>query len=151
MGITDAVKTCFSKYATFSSRAARPEYWYFSLFAAVVELVLWSIDTVLVRFDPLTTQHDDLVAKFFHVAIFLPMLAAGWRRMHDTGRPGWLLLLPFVAGLVASALLYFLALGGIQAPGGTRDQNGLPPAWALVFLARWLLWLVLIWWLVQPS
>ena len=41
MGFGDAVRTCFSKYADFSGRAARPEFWYFFLFIVIIDVAFW--------------------------------------------------------------------------------------------------------------
>ncbi|HEY3917094.1 MAG TPA: DUF805 domain-containing protein [Stellaceae bacterium] len=82
MNFFDAIKTCFTKYADFTGRAARPEYWWFFLFCIIVQLclrVLWM---------PL-----EIV---FGIAILLPALAVGARRLHDTDRSGWWLLIDFV-------------------------------------------------------
>lgn len=74
-----SISTCFSKYATFEGRATRSEYWWWFLFAL------------------LATAATDIVGEAlsdaFSLAILLPTLAVGARRLHDTGRSGWFLLL----------------------------------------------------------
>jgi uncharacterized membrane protein YhaH (DUF805 family) len=77
----EAIATCLAKYATFSGRASRSEYWWFYLFTLLMQ---WG--SLLV--DP-SGQLGGLVAIFF----LLPNWAAAVRRLHDTGRSGWWLLI----------------------------------------------------------
>jgi uncharacterized membrane protein YhaH (DUF805 family) len=87
--IQKAVKTCFSKYADFSGRAARPEFWYFALFQFVVLVVVGIVSQTL----------QGLVS----LALLLPALAVGARRLHDIGKSAWFLLvglIPFIGWLV---------------------------------------------------
>lgn len=94
MGFTQSVKTCLSKYVVFSGRARRSEYWWFVLFVVLVNIGLAVLGAVFFGTDPETGQGSNLLNSVFQLAILLPLLAAGWRRLHDTGRPGWYLLLP---------------------------------------------------------
>lgn len=78
MGFIEAVKTCFMKYATFTDRARRSEFWYFVLFEVIVT-------TLLLFF----SQSSDFIGNVYIVwslGTFLPGLAAYIRRLHDTGR-----------------------------------------------------------------
>ena len=79
----NAIETCLSKYADFSGRASRSEYWYFYLFVLIADLVL-SYSKV-----PIVDQYASLV-------FLLPGLAVAARRMHDIGRSGWWMLVPIV-------------------------------------------------------
>lgn len=99
----EAVRTCFRKYATFSGRARRPEYWWFALFCFVVNIVLSLIDGVVFganAFAPLST--------LFGLAVLIPSLAVGARRLHDTGRTAWWLLIALVplAGLIVLIVFF---------------------------------------------
>jgi uncharacterized membrane protein YhaH (DUF805 family) len=94
MNFMDAVKTCFTKYADFNGRAARPEYWWFVLFI-LIAVVLLSIISRLIAF-------------VFELAVILPHIAVGVRRMHDIGRSGWWLLIGFVPLVGWIILLVFL-------------------------------------------
>lgn len=101
--IQSAVKTCFSKYADFSGRAARPEFWWFFVFQLVVYLI--------------TSFVHGFVELIAVLALVVPAFAVGARRMHDIGKSGWILLLaliPIVGGLV---LLFFAA-----QPGQPQDN-----------------------------
>lgn len=72
-------------YTGFSGRARRSEYWYFALFSAIVSVGLGFIGG-LVGFEMLSTVYS--------VAVLLPSIAVGVRRMHDVGKSGWFLLIP---------------------------------------------------------
>lgn len=88
----DAIRVCLAKYADFTGRASRPEFWWFMLF---VNLVAGGLMYV----------HENLSAVFL-VAMLLPLLAAGARRLHDIGKSAWwlLFLLVPVGGLVLLAI-----------------------------------------------
>ncbi|MFI1735700.1 DUF805 domain-containing protein [Streptomyces acidicola] len=88
------------KYAVFSGRARRKEYWMFALFASIIYVVLAAIGfTVL----------DSLVpALVFYVAVLLPALGVTVRRLHDTGRTGWWILIGVVPLVGEIVMLVFL-------------------------------------------
>ena len=106
MKFEEAVRRVLNNYANFSGRARRSEYWYFILFNMIVEGV----------FNLLSTKLDGnflgtmigIIAGVYGLAILVPSLAVAWRRLHDTGRSGWLyllLLIPLVGSII---LLVFL-------------------------------------------
>ncbi len=82
MSFTDAVKICFVKYADFSGCASRPEFWWWVLFTLVAAAALQTVSYNL--------------SWAFSIATLLPSIAVTARRLHDTDRSGWLLLLWFV-------------------------------------------------------
>ena len=75
MNFGQAISTCFAKYATFSGRASRPEFWWFFLFQILVSIV--------------ASMLGDVVAGLVSLALLLPALAVGARRLHDIGKSGW--------------------------------------------------------------
>jgi len=81
----NAISACFSKYATFSGRATRSEFWYFYLFYILVIVAVTLID-------PSTSG---LLGNLVFLGFIIPMTAAGCRRMHDVGKSGWFQLVPF--------------------------------------------------------
>ncbi len=98
MGFREAVTVCIQDYYTFSGRARRPECWWFFLFVVVGTVLLAAIDAVIFGEDMLLGLNG-----LFALLTLLPQIAVAWRRMHDTGRPGWLNLLavvPFVRQLI---------------------------------------------------
>ena len=94
MDFMTAVRTCLSKYVDFSGRARRSEYWYFALFNFLVGIVTNILDAILgTGYDGATS--GGLVNSLVALALFLPGLAVAVRRLHDTGRSGWWILLVF--------------------------------------------------------
>jgi uncharacterized membrane protein YhaH (DUF805 family) len=81
----NAISVCFKKYAIFSGRASRSEYWFFYLFYIII-LVVGMIVAGAVGIPNLE--------YLFVLPLWLPLLAAGIRRIHDTGRSGWFILVP---------------------------------------------------------
>ncbi|MEU9774673.1 DUF805 domain-containing protein [Streptomyces sp. NPDC047968] len=90
-------------YVGFSGRARRTEYWMYTLFNSLATLVLYVAGMAI----------DTMVPYFLYaVATFLPSLAVSFRRLHDTGRPAWWLLLSFVPLVGGIILIVFLASDG---------------------------------------
>ncbi|WP_372825342.1 DUF805 domain-containing protein [Polaromonas sp.] len=75
MNFGQAISTCLSKYATFSGRASRPEFWWFFLFQILVSVA--------------ASMLGDFAASLVSLALLLPALAVGARRLHDIGKSGW--------------------------------------------------------------
>ncbi|OAN85053.1 hypothetical protein A8B78_06020 [Jannaschia sp. EhC01] len=87
MTFTESISTCFRKYATFSGRAARSEFWWFALFLAIVDLALSLVSEAL--------------SGVWNLATVLPYAAVAWRRLHDIDRTGLWALAPLVPMVVA--------------------------------------------------
>ncbi len=90
MGFGEAISTCFGKYAAFSGRAVRSEYWFWVLFTVIVVIVLNIIQFTV---SPLG---GSVLLLLFELATVIPSIAVACRRLHDTDRSGWWLLLAFV-------------------------------------------------------
>ena len=96
------------KYAVFTGRARRKEYWFFLLFTVLVTFLLAFIDQMLGLFDP--ENGVGLLSGIYSIGVVIPSIAVGIRRLHDTGRSGWWLLIgliPIIGGLV---ILFFTIL-----------------------------------------
>lgn len=160
MGFADAIKTCFRKYVTFSGRASRPEYWYFVLFIFLGSIVLSAVDSALFGIEvvevapgQISAESDGPLASIFSLAVFLPALAAAWRRMHDTGRSGLFVLYPLIVMIGVTTFAGFLA-GFDAAMSGNlaalfAGAGGLVLAVAVFILI--LSPLLVLWWLTRPS
>jgi uncharacterized membrane protein YhaH (DUF805 family) len=145
MGFVAAVRACLSRYATFSGRARRPEYWWFLLFTLLVGALASLIDTALGT----GSADGGLVSAVTGLGLLPPMLAVTWRRLHDVGRSGWFALLPYGAGVVSGLML--VALAASVEPGAGPPSLALRilgPAAALATLASFVLVFV---WLVSKS
>lgn len=102
------------KYADFSGRARRKEYWMFTLLLVVLGFVLGIVEGVL-GLSGAVGPYGPL-SLLFLLAIIVPSIAVGVRRLHDTGRSGWWMLIalvPFIGGIV---LLVFYVLDGTRGP-----------------------------------
>lgn len=86
----------FKKYAVFSGRARRSEYWYFVLFNLLVSLALFFVGAVLTAMMGGRSNTGMIPFDLYSLAAFLPALGVTVRRLHDTGRSGWWVLLGFV-------------------------------------------------------
>lgn len=93
------------KYATFSGRAQRAEYWYFVLFYILIFIGLSIIDGMTGSF----TEEAGMgfLGGIFTLGLLVPSIAVGVRRLHDTGRTGWWLLLALIPLIGAIVLLVF--------------------------------------------
>ncbi|GAA5119502.1 DUF805 domain-containing protein [Alloalcanivorax gelatiniphagus] len=95
MDFMTAVRTVLSKYVDFSGRARRSEYWYFALFSFLIGVATNIVDAAIgTDYEGATT--GGLVNTVASLALFLPGLAVGIRRLHDTGRSGWWILLGII-------------------------------------------------------
>ena len=76
----EAVTRVFNKYAQFNGRASRAEFWWFMLFCVIVGFIfgiLTSISSVFAY-----------ISYLFNLAVFIPVLAVSWRRLHDIDKAG---------------------------------------------------------------
>ncbi|MCB5179797.1 DUF805 domain-containing protein [Streptomyces antimicrobicus] len=108
------------KYAVFSGRARRQEYWLFVLFNVIISLVLALVDGIL--------GTNGILGVVYSVAVLLPSLAVAVRRLHDTGRSGWWLLIALVPLVGAIVLLVFLATEGEPNPNKYGPNPKYAPA-----------------------
>ena len=98
MTFIESIKVCFTKYADFTGRATRSEFWWWTLFT-----LLMSVATAFV---------SEMLSGLFSLATILPSLAVGARRLHDTDRTGWLQLLWFIPIIGWIILLVWFILEG---------------------------------------
>lgn len=128
MGMGEAIRSSFSKYACFKGRARRSEYWFFALFSFLCTLPLY-----LFSFIALTTVGEGELAYvplftgcFIQLIFFLPSLSVMVRRLHDTGKSGWwVLLLILASGSVLGSILAIIFLAQDSQPG--RNEYGAYP------------------------
>ena len=96
------------KYATFEGRARRKEYWLFALFNVLVAFVAGIIDGLTGTFDEEIGM--GLLGGLYALAVILPSIAVTVRRLHDTSRSGWWILISFVPILGVIVLFVFMVL-----------------------------------------
>jgi len=98
--IMNAVKSVYGNYAGFTGKANRGEFWWFVLFYVVVYAVLAALISVSNMFA--------IVLGIFALGTLIPYLAVGVRRLHDTGKSGWWILIAFIP-LGILVLIFFWA------------------------------------------
>ena len=106
----ESIRVCLTKYAEFNGRASRPEFWWFMLFVTLVA----SAFSLL----------SETASSIFLIAVLLPLLAAGSRRLRDSGKSAWwlLFLLAPVGGIVVLGFLWALP------PANSSLEEGSLPA-----------------------
>lgn len=104
------------KYAVFSGRARRKEYWFFLLFNLLIMFGLAFIDVASGFYNE--ELGAGLLSGLYVLAVLLPSLGVSIRRLHDTDRSGWWLLLGLVPLVGSIVLIIFFALDG--TPGKNR-------------------------------
>ena len=140
-----AIRTCLRKYATFSGRASRPEYWWFLLACTLASFVLGFLEG-FVRGAAGWPTETVVTPSLVSLATLVPLMAAGWRRMHDSGRSGLHLIYPLI---VMAGIASFGAFAMGFPEGRMQDASMIVLAFAgLVFLISPLL---VLWWLTRPS
>lgn len=103
------------KYAVFSGRARRMEYWMFFLFNIIISIVLGVVDTVA---DTTVDPGIGIIGAVYSLAVLIPGIAVSVRRLHDTDRGGLWLLVAFIPCVGVFILLYFMAQAG--KPGSNQ-------------------------------
>jgi uncharacterized membrane protein YhaH (DUF805 family) len=119
MDFKQSVTTCLKKYVEFNGRAGRPEFWWFALACLVAGLVVGLV--------------SDMLAMLVNLALLLPSLAVGARRLHDMGKSGWFQLLWFIPVLGWAVMIYFLVQPSVgpnqygEGPALPEGAPALPP------------------------
>ena len=119
MGFGDAIKTCFRKYAVFRGRARRPEYWWWTLFNLLLSIALALVDLAIAGING-----PEVLSNLSNLALFLPSLAVGVRRLHDTDRSGWWILLWLIPLIGWIIIIVFLCQRGTEGPNRFGPDGG---------------------------
>ena len=111
MNMQTAVKTVLGKYATFSGRASRSEFWWFTLAVLIFSIIVSIIDGAVVApmlgFEAFADEAGEPLRVIESLVLLLPSLAVAVRRLHDIDRSGWwylIIVIPIIGPLV---LLYW--------------------------------------------
>lgn len=129
MTFTQSVRAFFSRYTDFQGRTPRSGYWWVALFLVALSIVMWGVDMALfqgVYPQELLDQGLGPVSLLLIAATVIPNLALGFRRLHDTGRSAWWLLIGLIpiAGIVVLLVFYLLP----STPGSNQyGPNPLVP------------------------
>mgnify|MGYP005989527859 FL=1 len=121
MGFAEAIKSFWSNYATFKGRARRSEYWFIQLFLIITNVAVGAIDLVLMNGDVdrfIANGGGGIVGLVWILVTIVPALAVLVRRLHDTGKSGWWVLMGFVPFVGAIVLFVFTVLD--STPGENK-------------------------------
>lgn len=127
----EAAKICLTKYATFSGRASRSEFWFFYLFWNILVFVAQMVDLAII-FALVTAEVPFFFPFLTTIAVFgmiLPQLAVSWRRLHDIDRTGW-----WLGGAMIATFLFYAVIVAFAVASGMIEGADEPPAAFLAML-----------------
>lgn len=105
MGFFEAIKICLKKYATFSGRASRSEFWYFQLF---IIIIIFAYPLLLFIIMPELLQIRGALILIFFIAISIPSYAVSCRRLHDINRSGWWLVPIIITSIFVIGSIWYI-------------------------------------------
>ena len=111
------------KYMVFTGRSRRTEYWTFTLINLAIAIILSVLGAILGSIAGILGSIVSIISMLFSLVMLLPGIAVAIRRLHDTGRSGWWLLIALIPFVGALILIYFLVLD--SQPGS--NQYGANP------------------------
>ena len=99
MNFQTSIKTCFSKFAVFSGRASRSEFWFFVLFGFLGGIITVIIDVMILGYP---YEENGPINLIFSVTLIIPSIAVTARRLHDINKSGWwqLLWITIIGGIL---------------------------------------------------
>jgi len=116
MSFGAAIASFFTKYATFSGRARRSEFWFAVLFTTLVSTAISIIAPgTVTEINGFEVQQQSMLSNLWSLATLVPSLSLTWRRLHDVNKSGnyfFFILIPIVG-----AILLFIQLVKDSAPG----------------------------------
>lgn len=98
-----SISTCMGKYVDFNGRASQPEYWWFYLF------------TLLLSWGSMIVDHSGILSGIVNLGLMLPALSAATRRLHDTNRSGWWMLITFTIIGIIPLIIWLASKGNDQS------------------------------------
>lgn len=116
----DYYKDAIKKYIVFEGRASRKEFWMFVLISLIITILLSIIDSII---GTSGMGSGGLLANLYTLAVFLPSLAIGVRRLHDTGRSGWWMLLGLIPVVGTIILIVLWIQEGKTAGASTAEPS----------------------------
>ena len=109
MNFVQSIQTCYKKFFDFSGRASKSEYWWFQLYIIIIYGMTFVFQGDLV-----------LVFSILVIANIIPLYAAGVRRLHDTDKSGWMVLISVIPLIGLYIIVLLIA-------DGTKGKNRFGP------------------------
>ena len=101
-----------SRYADFSGRSHRSEFWYFVLFSTLIQVVLSLVDSAMGWVYQVDGIENGFLSTIAMLVLLVPAISVGTRRLHDIGRSGWWQLLMFLPVVGFLVLVFFWVRDG---------------------------------------
>lgn len=124
MTFGQSISTCFSNFANFQGRARRSKFWWLLLFSSVILFLVQVLLAFAPDGFPDSTAFAVTASSIIGIVLLIPFYAVDARRLHDTGKSGWLQLLVLIP-CAGAIILYVL---WAQAGSEVDNQYGAPPA-----------------------
>ena len=109
MNLVESIQTCYKRFFDFSGRASKSEFWWFQLYAIIIYVLVFVFQGDLV-----------LVLSIIAIANIIPVYASGVRRLHDTNKSGWFILISIIP--IIGLIVIFLLIAD-----GTKGKNRFGP------------------------
>jgi|TARA_B110000503_G_scaffold75623_2_gene116764 uncharacterized membrane protein YhaH (DUF805 family) len=106
MNFGESISTCFGKYFSFNGRASRSEFWWFQLFA-----ILLNWGAMIAGAAGGGTEGADVLSAVSSLVTLIPILAAGSRRLHDVNKSGWWQLISLTVIGIIPLIIWFASVG----------------------------------------
>ena len=121
-------KVVFENYVNFSGRARRSEFWYFVLMNIIISFAIGIIEGFLGLGNYESSEYGftmqgGVISNLYALAVFLPGLGVSVRRLQDTGKSGWTILLGLIPLVGAIILIVYFAQEGTKG----KNQFGVDP------------------------
>jgi uncharacterized membrane protein YhaH (DUF805 family) len=114
MSFSEAVKDGFDHYTNFQGRASKPAFWWWILFGIIVSVAVSIIDNII---------GTAVLSYLVSLGLLLPGLSVAIRRLHDTGRSGWWILIGLIPLIGFIVLLIFY----LEKSDPADNEYGSPP------------------------
>lgn len=154
MTFVDAVKSAFQNALVFSGRSRRPAYWWFFLFAFAGAFVFSVLDMLIFG------AGAAVLVRVFQLIVFVPFLAVAWRRLQDTGKPGWWVVPPtavvILTTVIGGSISRRAMLGIVERPTTMTEADalatgGAPMLLIVLGLLQFVAGVLILWWMSRPS
>ena len=111
------------KYAVFSGRARRKEFWMFVLFNFIAAILAGILDNIL--HTTYSNQSTGIISTLYSLAVLLPGLGVAIRRMHDIGKSGWWILVSLIP---VAGIIWYIVLAATEGQHGDNQYGADPKA-----------------------